>query len=60
MEGFTGQEWNWCISLLIAFHWPDMATPDCRGGKEEDSNTDFVEELAVLATEHRQSIRHVC
>lgn len=47
-EGFIG-------SLLPTFHWPDfgsMAIPDCRGGEEEERNTDFVQELAVLATEH--------
>ena len=29
-----------------------MATLDCKEGEEEESNTNFVEELAVLATEH--------
>ena len=54
-EGFIGKEWNWCISLLLTFHWPDfgsLAIPDCRGGEEEERNTDFAQELAVLATGH--------
>lgn len=54
-DGFVDLEWNWCISLLLTFHWPDLtytATLDCKEGEEEESNTNFVEELAVLATEH--------
>lgn len=52
MEGFIGQERNWCVSLLLTSRWPDlhcMSTPDRRGGEEEESNPDFVEVLAVPA-----------
>ena len=44
-EDFIGQDWNWCISLLLTFHCPDLsykATPDCSRGEEEEGNTDFV------------------
>lgn len=51
-EGFLGQEWNWCISLLLPFHRADLsyaATPVCGEGRGEEMSIDFVEDLAVPA-----------